>query len=329
MPTNPPPIPSLQGSPVRTIAIAALGLILLYGVFTCFFTVPSDSRAVVMRFGKPIKIEPPGLNFKIPFGVDQHVIVEVERQLEQQFGYGHPNQQDRWQTSSPQVQEEEKNMVTGDLNAARVEWVVQYRIEDPMQFLFEVRDAKSTLRHLSESVMRWVIGDRTVDEVITVGRREIEDEVRERLQEAVADYAMGLRINQVQLRNVNPPQRVQASFNEVNQAQQQRENAINVANGQYNQQVPRARGEADRMIRGAEGYALKRVNEAEGDVAAFESLLAEYSRAPEITRQRLYLETMARVLPNVGRQIILDEQATGILPFMNLNENPTPLPNER
>ncbi len=314
---------------MRTIAIAVVGLIVLYGLFTCFFTVPSDSRAVVMRFGNPIKIEQPGLRFKIPFGVDQHVIVEVERQLEQQFGYGRPNQEDPWQTSPPSEQEDEKNMVTGDLNSARVEWVVQYRIEDPMQYLFEVRDAKSTLRHLSESVMRWVVGDRTVDEVITIGRREIEDEVRERLQDAVADYAMGLHINQVQLRNVNPPERVQASFNEVNQAQQERENAINVANGQYNKEVPRARGEADRMIRAAEGYALKRVNEAEGDVAAFEAMLAEYSRAPEITRQRLYLETMGRVLPEVGRQFIIDEHAAGILPFMNLTDNPAPLPTER
>lgn len=329
MATKPPPIPSLEGSPVRTIAIALAGLIALYGVFTCFYTVSTEAQAVVLRFGKPIKTVEPGLHFKIPFGVDQQVSVEVRRQLEQEFGFGRQNPADRWQSSDPNTQEQEKNMVTGDLNAAQVEWVVQYRIEDPRQYLFEVRDAKSTLRHLSESVMRWVVGDRTVDEVITIGRREIEQEVALKLQEAVMDYAMGLRIDQVQLRNVNPPQRVQASFNEVNQAQQQRESAINVANGQYNQQVPRARGEADRMISAAEGYAVKRVNEAEGDVAAFEAMLAEYSRAPEITRQRLYLETMSKVLPGVGRQIILDEQASGILPFLNLAETTEPLPTTR
>ena len=220
-------------------------------------------------------------------------------------------------------------MVTGDLNAAQVEWVVQYRIEDPSQFLFEVRDAKGTLRHLSESVMRWVVGDRTVDEVITIGRREIEQEAAAKLQEAVRDYAMGLMIDQVQLINVNPPQRVQASFNEVNQAQQQRESAINVANGQYNKEVPRARGEADRMISAAEGYAVKRVNEAEGDVTAFEALLTEYVRAPEVTRQRIYLETMSKILPKVGRTVIIDEHTTGMLPFLNLSENPTPIPATR
>lgn len=329
MPTNPPPIPSLQGNPVRTIAISAVGLLLLYGVFTCFYTVKTDSQAVVLRFGKPIKTVDPGLHFKIPFGVDQQISVEVDRQLQQEFGFGTVGATDPWQFSDRSSQEEEKSMVTGDLNAAQVEWVVQYRIEDPKQFLFEVRDARGTLRHLSESVMRWVVGDRTVDEVITIGRREIGLEAAAKLQEAVQSYNMGLTIDQVQLINVNPPQRVQASFNEVNQAQQQRESAINVANGQFNKEVPRARGEADRMISAAEGYALKRVNEAEGDVTAFEALLTEYARAPEITRQRIYLETMSTVLPKVGRTVIIDESTTGLLPFLNLSETPQPLPATR
>ena len=330
MPTNPPPIPNLQGNPVRTIVISVIGLILLYGVFTCFYTVKTESQAVVLRFGKPIKTVDPGLHFKIPFGVDRQIPVEVRRQLKQEFGFADADATDPWQFSQdPRAQEEEKSMVTGDLNAAQVEWVVQYRIEDPRQFLFEVRDAKGTLRHLSESVMRWVVGDRTVDEVITIGRREIEQEAAAKLQEAVRDYAMGLMIDQVQLINVNPPQRVQASFNEVNQAQQQRESAINVANGQYNKEVPRARGEADRMISAAEGYALKRVNEAEGDVAAFEALLTEYARAPEVTRQRIYLETMTKVLPKVGRTVIIDEHTTGMLPFLNLSETSTPIPATR
>lgn len=330
MSTNPPPIPSLQGNPVRTIVIAIIGLVLLYGVFTCFYTVPADSQAVVMRFGKPQpNVSDSGLHFKIPFGVDRQIPVEVRRQLKQEFGFATSGATDLWQFSDPRTQEEEKSMVTGDLNAAQVEWVVQYRIEDPKKYLFEVRDAKGTLRHLSESVMRWVVGDRTVDEVITIGRREIALEAAAKLQEAVASYDMGLVIDQVQLINVNPPQRVQASFNEVNQAQQQRESAINVANGQYNKEVPRARGEADRMISAAQGYAVKRVNEAEGDVTAFEALLIEYARAPEITRQRIYLETMSKVLPKVGRTVILDEHTTGMLPFLNLSENPTPIPATR
>lgn len=307
----------------RLIRLAVVGLLVLYGMLGCFFTVPAESQAVVLRFGKPIKTVDPGLHFKIPYGVDQRLLVPVRRQMKQEFGFGTPGATNIWQYSDPSEYEAEKSMVTGDLNAVLVEWVVQYRIDEPREYLFEVREPDSTLRHLSESVMREVVGDRTVDEVITIGRQEIETLAAAKLQQATRHYAMGLRIDQVQLINVNPPHRVQGSFNEVNQAQQERERAINIANGEYNKEVPRARGEADRMIRAAEGYAMKRVNEAEGDVAAFEALLAEYSRAPAITRQRLYLETMSQILPEVGKTVILDEDARGLLPFLNLNETRT------
>ncbi len=329
MAMKPPPIPRLSGNPLHAIGGAAIGLFALYGIFTCFYTVPHDAQAVVLRFGKPIKTVDPGLHFKIPYGVDQRLLVEVRRQLKQEFGFGTSGATNPWQSSDGHEQESEKSMVTGDLNAALVEWVVQYRIDDPQQYLFEVREADATLRYLSESVMRELVGDRTVDEVITIGRQEIETLAAAKLQEAVRSYTMGLIIDQVQLINVNPPQRVQASFNEVNQAQQDKERAINIANGEYNKEVPRARGEADRMISAAEGYAMKRVNEAEGDVAAFEALLTEYARAPAITRQRIYLETMSQILPNVGKSVILDEEAKGLLPLLNLNESSTTLPGTR
>jgi modulator of FtsH protease HflK len=302
------------------IRLSLLGLFVIVGLFTSFYTVPSEAQAVVLRFGKPITTTEPGLHFKIPFGVDQHYLVEVRRQMKQEFGFGTADASNRWQSTDAAEQEAEKSMVTGDLNAALVEWVVQYRIDDPQQYLFEVRNPDATLRYLSESVMREVVGDRTVDEVITIGRQEIETLASERLQAATRAYTMGLRIDQVQLKDVNPPRRVQASFNEVNQAQQERERAINVANGEYNKEVPRARGEADRMISAADGYAAKRVNEAEGDVAAFEALLVEFTDAPDITRRRLYLETMSEVLPRLGKSIILDEEAKGLLPLLNLNQ---------
>ncbi len=244
--------------------------------------------------------------------------VEVKRQLQQEFGFGTPGATNRFQFTDSSEQEQEKSMVTGDLNAALVEWVVQYRIDEPMQYLFAVREPDATLRDLTESVMREIVGDRTVDEVITVGRQEIENVATEKLQTATAEYAMGLRIIQVQLKDVNPPRPVQASFNEVNQAQQERESAINRANGEYNKEVPRARGEADREISAADGYAKKRVNEAEGDVASFEALLIEYTAAPEITRRRLYLETMSEILPNLGKTVIIDEETKGLLPLLNL-----------
>ncbi|QTN31324.1 FtsH protease activity modulator HflK [Akkermansiaceae bacterium] len=303
------------------IRIAFVAILLLIGITSSFYTVSADSQAVVLRFGKPqLQTKGPGLHFKLPFGIDRALIVEVERQLKQEFGYGTDGATNQWQYSDPGEQELEKSMVTGDLNAALVEWVVQYRIDDPIQYLFAVREPDATLRDLSESVMREIVGDRTVDEVITVGRQEIEALASEKLQEATVGYTMGLRIEQVQLKDVNPPRAVQSSFNAVNQAQQDKETAINVANGEYNKEIPRARGEADRMISAAEGYAKKRVNEAEGDVASFEALLVEYTAAPEITRRRLYLETMSEILPKLGKTIILDEEAKGILPLLNLSE---------
>ena len=178
-----------------------------------------------------------------------------------------------------------------------------------------------TLRDISESVMRSVVGDRTVDEVITVGRQEIESEATIQMQTLVNKYELGLSIDQVQLKDVNPPQPVQPSFNEVNQAQQEREKMINVANGEYNKVVPRARGEAEQRIQSAEGYALKRVNEAEGDVARFNAILEEYIKAPEVTKRRLYLEAMQEVIPRLGRKIIIDEEAQQILPLLQLNQD--------
>ena len=211
-------------------------------------------------------------------------------------------------------------MLTGDLNAAEVEWIVQYRISDPELFLFKVMNPEGTLRNISESVMRTVVGDRTVDEVITIGRQEIEDEARKQMKNQVDIYKLGIIIDQIQLQNVNPPPPVQASFNEVNQAQQERERMINEANGEYNKEVPRSRGVADQKIQAAQGYALKRVNEALGDVALFNAIFEEYEKAPDVTKTRLYWESMREVLPTMGRKIILDEDASQILPLLQLNQ---------
>lgn len=303
----------------KIIAAAAAGLLVLIGLWTSFFTVPAESAGVVLRFGRFTNRVPSGLNFKLPFGIDQVEIVPVRRQLKQEFGFGTPGRTNPWQSSSRQEWEDEKAMVTGDLNAALVEWVVQYRIESPELYLFKVRNANETLRDASESVMREVVGDRTVDEVITIGRQEIEDQALQKLQDLVASYEMGIKIDQVQLKNVNPPERVQDSFNEVNQAQQERERAINLANGDYNKAVPRARGEADQQIKAAEGYAKKRTNEAAGDAAAFNAVLAEYLKAPDVTRQRLYLETMSSVLSRVRGKVIVDNEVQGLLPLLNLD----------
>ena len=303
------------------IAAIFIGILLIVGLWMSYYTVGPESQGVVRRFGKYLQTVDPGLHFKLPFGIDVVTVLPTRRQLKLEFGFATPGYVTN-PIQAGQEPDEEKSMVTGDLNAALVEWVVQYRIEDPRQYLFDVRNPSETLRDLSEAAMREVVGDRTVDELITIGRQDIEVEALARMQELSKRYHLGIRVDQVQLKNVNPPSQVQASFNEVNKAQQDRENAINIANGQYNNVVPKAKGEADQTIRAAEGYRFKRVNEAEGDVAAFTAVLQQYIKAPEITRTRLYLETMGEILPQTGQKIIVDESLRQLLPVLPLSIKP-------
>jgi modulator of FtsH protease HflK len=308
------------GSPRRIIVYVLLALVGMIA-WTSYYTVPSDSVAVVQRFGKYHTEVPSGLHFMLPMGIDRATIVPVERQLKQEFGFTTPGGSDPYQSrrGGKQDTRRETEMVTGDLNAALVEWVVQYRISDPVKFLFEVREPSATLRYVSESVMREVVGDRTVDEVITIGRQEIETEALTKMQALSTKYAMGISIDQVQLKDINPPKPVQESFNEVNQAQQEKEKLINEARRDYNKVIPLAEGEKDQRIREADGYRLKRINEAEGDAARFSALLAEYTKAPEVTRRRIYVETLQDVLPGIQSKIIVDEKTHGILPLLNLD----------
>ena len=316
-----PPVINVNFNPRTVGLIAAIvtgGLLVAFFLGTSYYTVGAESEAVVLRFGKFLKTVEPGLHFKLPFGIDEVFVLPTQRQLKLEFGFTTPGYLTN-PIQPSQDEQAEKSMVTGDLNAALVEWVVQYRIQDPRQYLFDVRNPGQTLRDLSEAAMREVVGDRTVDELITIGRQAIETEALARMQELSTRYQLGIRVDQVQLKNVNPPSQVQASFNEVNKAQQDRENAINIANGEYNKAVPKAKGEADQQIREAEGYRFKRVNEAEGDVAAFTAVLQQYIKAPEITRTRLYLETMGEVLPKTGQKIIVDESLRQLLPILPLS----------
>jgi len=312
--------PAVRQRIVSGLVLGFWAVILLVLAWTSFYTVPADSVAIVQRFGKYVRTDEPGLRFKIPFAVETVNLVPVRRQLKLEFGFSTSRASNPYQGShEPDV---EKAMVTGDLNEAQVEWIVQYRINDPKRFLLEVRDPEETLRAASEAVMREVIGDRTVDEVITIGRQEIEVETKTVLQKVAEQYQLGMSVDQVQLKNVNPPQQVQASFDEVNQAQQEKQRAINVANGEYNKVIPKAKGDAERLIAEARGYEQKRVNEAEGDAAAFDAVFAEYQKAPDVTRQRLYLETLTEILPKAGRKIIVDETGQQVLPLLQLQPEP-------
>lgn len=307
----------LQIPPLGRIIPIAIAILILWTLLVTVYTVPSDSVGVVLRFGKYTRHEiQPGLRFKIPWGVDQVIILPVRRQLKQEFGFGTPGASNPSQ--HPIDISREKRMVTGDLNSALVEWIVQYRIEKPFDFLFKVREAEMTLRAVSESVMREVVGDRTVDEVLTIGRQEIESEALVKMQKLAAKYDVGVSIDQVQLKNVNPPEPVQESFNEVNQAQQEKEKLINEARREYNKSIPLAEGTKDQNIQEAEGYRLQRVNEAQGDVSRFNAVLAQYLKAPEVTKRRIYLETMQEVLPLIHSKTVIDENARSVLPLLQL-----------
>jgi len=285
-------------------------------VFSSFFTISPEEVGVVLRFGKYSREASPGLNFKMPFGIETVYKVPVERQLKQEFGFRTLRAGVRTQYSTAKY-EEESLMLTGDLNAAEVEWIVQYRIKDAYRYLFKVRNAEQTFRDINEAVMREVVGDRTVNEVITVGRQELADAVSVKLQALCDQYETGIKVEQVVLQDVNPPDEVKASFNEVNEAEQEKEKLINQALSEYNKVIPKAKGEAQRKIEEARGYALERVNEARGEADRFTARYNEYRKAREVTRQRLYLETMSKVLNKIGRKLITDDKASGILPLFN------------
>lgn len=312
-----PNFPQVRLNP-RLLLAGAAGVLAFIGIFSSYYTVPADEVAVVQRFGRYLDTSPPGLHFKLPFGIDTVTAVPFPRQLKLEFGFYSPGVTNPSQ-SSPEFREE-KNMLTGDTAAVEIEWVVQYTVSDPKTYLFNMRDPGRTLRDLSEAVLREVIGDRTVDEVFTIGRQEIDIEAKKKLTAITQKLGLGVAIDQVQLKNVHPPEPVQRSFDEVNRAQQEMKQAVNVANAEYNKVIPMADGEAKKKISEAEGYAAKRVNEAHGDVARFKALLEQYEKAPDITRQRLYLETMSEVIPQLGGKIILDDSAKQFLPLMHLQQ---------
>ena len=296
----------------KLIRWVVLGVVILIFLFSSFFTIGPEEVGVILRFGRFARTVNPGLNFKLPLGIETLYKVPVERQLKQEFGFRthEAGVRTRYATRSYQG---ESLMLTGDLNAAEVEWIVQFRIADPYKFLFKVRNAIQTFRDMNEAIVREIVGDRSVNEVLTVGRVEIANAVTQKLQEMANTYETGIKVEQVVLQDVNPPDPVKPAFNEVNEAQQEREKLINQARSEYNKVIPKARGNAAKIIEEARGYAIERVNEAKGNASKFNSIFREYLKAPEVTRQRIYLETMNEVLPKVGRKLIVDEKATGIL----------------
>lgn len=308
---RPPPVsPRTIGAGV----IAALVLLILFGTL---YQIQPEEVGVVLRLGRYVRTTDPGLRAKLPL-IETVLKVPVQRQLKEEFGFRTVEAAVR-STFENDRYRDEAIMLTGDLNVAVVEWIVQYRVSDPYLFLFRVRNLTETFRSMTEAVMREVVGDRTVTEVLTVGRQDIESRVEERLQVMVGQYEMGVKIEQVVLQDVNPPDLVKPSWDEVNQAQQQRDRMINDARAEYNKVIPRASGEAKQAVLQAEGYALNRINRSQGESTRFKAIQDAYRRAPDVTRRRLYLETMERVLPQTGGQLFLDKDAKGVVPLLPLN----------
>ncbi|MAW06648.1 MAG: FtsH protease activity modulator HflK [Halobacteriovoraceae bacterium] len=294
-------------------------LLVLIGALSSFYTVEPDEEAVVLRFGKYTgSPKPPGLHFKLPFGVDRVIKVQTKRVLQEEFGFRTSSINRRASSSySARNFDLESLMLTGDLNVADVEWVVQYQISDPYNFLFRTSSPIVNIRDVAESIMRRVVGDRTVTEVLTTGRKEIAIVAKELMQEVLNKYELGINVVTVKLQDVNPPDVVKPSFNEVNEAKQEQEKVINQAEKAYNNIIPEARGRADKLVTEAEGYALELINKATGDANRFKLELIEYKRAPLVTKKRLYLESMEKIFKSQEDLVVIDSEVKGMLPIFS------------
>jgi len=304
----------LPGGPIWIVVIIAL----LYAVYSTIYTVEVNEVGVVQRFGKYVRTSNPGLNFKLPVGIEKVTKVKVTRVYKEEFGFRSSRADVRF--SSSETENNVALMLTGDLNVALVPWIVQYRIREPYDYLFKVENINRLLNDLSESAMRLVVGDRSIDEVISK-REEIADEARKVLQAELNQAETGINVVTIEMKRTNVPGPVQPSFNEVNQATQEKEKLIYQAKEEYNKSIPAARGEAERTIKAAEGYKIDRINRAKGDVARFKAIYKEYKVAKDVTKRRLYLETIKDVFPKLGKKYIIDSDQKNLLPLLNLKDN--------
>jgi len=301
------------------------------GVMSSFYKVNPGEHAIVLTLGKynNIPVTDEGLKFNWPFGIDRVTKVNVAELRTAVFGFDETSARPR-----TEAQRKTAEIVTGDLNIADVQWSTQYRVKNAYEYLFKVRSAVETFRDMNEAVMREAVGDRTINEVFTVGRTEILLEVKEKLQVLADQYELGISLTQVFLKEVNPPESVRQSWNDVDMAKQEKESMINKAIAEKDKVIPKAKGEAERTIEDAKGYAIERENNAQGDADLFKQVFSAYQKAPEVTRKRIYLETIGKVLAtqqrddgNGGfiveqgpRKIIMDEDSKGLLPLLNLNQ---------
>lgn len=309
----------------ENVSRAILGILVLIlvagGMLSAFYKVDTEETAVLLRFGKFHNNYGSGLHFKLPFGIDRVFLVKTGRIFKEEFGFRSIKPSIRT-TYTKEGLDDESLVLTGDLNVSDIEWIVQYKIQEPFKFLFKINDPQTTIRDISEAVTRKTVGDSNVTAVLTTDRPILADKIHQEMQRILDSYDIGVKIITVKFQDVNPPESVKAAFNGVNEAEQQKESLIQQAREQYNREVPRAKGEAKKVIQEAEGYALERVNRAEGDAKKFIALLTEYQAFPEVTRKRIYLETMEKILPKCSNIWVVENgssQPLPLLPLQNLN----------
>ena len=288
--------------------------------YSSMYKVDTEETGVVLRLGKFSSYSEPGLHFKMPLGIDRVYLVPTGRVLKEEFGF-RTVKPDVRSTYSKRGLEEESLTLTGDLNVSDVEWIVQFQVSDPFKFLFRINDPVGTVRDIAEAMVRKAIGNANVTQVLTTERAQLAGEIELDLQTTLNQYDIGVRIVTVKFQDVTPPDPVKAAFNEVNEAEQQKESLILQASEQFNREVPRARGEAKKALQEAEGYAVERINKARGETNRFLALLSEYKKAPTVTRRRIHIETMEEVLPRLEETYIMDTDGAGLLPLLPLRKS--------
>ena len=318
---NPPEVDQALKKVEGLVKMLRLPIIFLFvaviGAFGAYYTVEPDEEAVVIRLGKHLENTGPGLHFKIPFGIDDVIKVKTKIVHQSEFGFRTKSTSSRRTTYSTKNFETESLMLTGDLNVAEVQWVVQFQISDPFKFLFHTSEPVSNIRDVSESIMRRVVGDKLVTEVLTTGRVEIANNAKVLMQEVLNKYDMGVSVKSIKLQDVNPPKVVQPSFNDVNAAKQEQEKMINQAEEAYNRIIPEAKGKANKLISEAQGYANAVVNKAYGDAEHFQSIAKEFRKAPNITKKRIYIDTMEEIFSKAEDFTIVDKKVKGVLPVFS------------
>ncbi|MCP3176135.1 MAG: FtsH protease activity modulator HflK [Desulfuromonadales bacterium] len=301
--------------PSKNLLLVAVAVLAVFVGMSSFYKVDTEETGVILRFGKFTGYSQPGLHFKLPFGIDRVYLVKTGRVFKEEFGFRTVMPGER-STYTKRGLEEESLTLTGDLNVSDVEWIVQFQVTDPYKYVFQLKNPVDTIRDVSEAMVRKVIGNSNVTDVLTTERAMLASLIQQDLQQTLNQYDIGVRVVTVKFQDVTPPDPVKKAFNEVNEAEQQKESMIFQAREQFNREVPRARGEAKKTVEEAEGYAIERINKARGETNRFEALLLEYRKAPEVTRRRIFLETMEEVLPKLEEIYVMDGAGSNLLPLL-------------